>query len=593
MAIPPLRLVLLSAALLSLVPFAAIAGEPVPSTWQQTLRGNWEGRIQAGTAAILTVFHFEVGEKGELSGTVDSPEQGAFGLPMGTIARNEDGMIAVTVPTTQASYAATLSEDATRLVGTWSQRGHELPLELHRVLKTKATPIKEAKRFAGIWEGALDLGSIKLRLAFRLATRKDGSLGGTLDSPDQGAKDIPLGRVDIPEQGKLSIDVIGARFVGTLDDSTGQLKGSFSQNGKVLPLTLSHVKHATTLNRPQTPTPPFPYEQREVEYAGLDEGVRLAGTLTLPRSGGPFPALLLITGSGAQDRDETIFAHKPFFVIADDLSRHGIAVLRVDDRGFGKSVGPSGTTADFARDVQAGVAFLAGLADIDSQRIGLLGHSEGGLIAPMVAAGSDRIDFIILLAGPGTPGDQLILDQTMAFLHAAGESEETIASSRRVQEKLMALVKDESLPTKEIASRAREVLLSEPKLTEEEGVKAQLESQLQLLQNEWTIFFIRYDPLPALERVRCPVLAINGSKDLQVLAGPNLAGIARALKKGGNRDVTIKEFPGLNHLLQPCKTGLIDEYSSIETTIDPAVLQLLESWILSHVTKPASAGNPR
>jgi pimeloyl-ACP methyl ester carboxylesterase len=334
---------------------------------------------------------------------------------------------------------------------------------------------------------------------------------------------------------------------------------------------------AAAPNRPQTPKPPFPYSAEEVAFDSAP-GVKLAGTLTLPPGRGPFPVAVLIVGSGPHDRDETIFGHKPFLVVADDLTRRGIAVLRYDKRGVGGSSGraPNVTTADFALDAKAAVAFLKTRLEIDAKRIGLIGHSEGGEIAPMVAADDRSVAFVVLMAGPGVPGDQLLLAQSRALLQAQGAPEAAIASAEQANRKIYDIVKTD---VGDDEAKARiEALLTGMGMGADQARAAAAQSVLP-----WVRWFVRYDPRPALERLRCPVLAIDGSKDLQVPAAQNLPEIRKALKD--DPDATVLELPGLNHLFQTASSGTVSEYGTIEETIAPAALKAIGDWVAAH-TRP-------
>jgi pimeloyl-ACP methyl ester carboxylesterase len=306
--------------------------------------------------------------------------------------------------------------------------------------------------------------------------------------------------------------------------------------------------------------------------------VRLAGTLTKPKGPGKFPAVLLITGSGPQNRDEEIFGHKPFLLIADFLTRHGIAVLRVDDRGTAESIGKfaTATTADFATDVMAGVQFLLKRPEIDAKHIGLLGHSEGGAIAPMVAVRLPEVAFLILLAGTGVPDDETIVQQVYRGNLAGGASEESARQARELERAILNIVKAE--PDAEAQQRK---LMALAEATP--GLQQILKAESPRLNSPWYRYFISHDPRPVLANVKIPVLALNGAKDTQVDAEQNLPAIEAALRKGGNRDVTIKLLPGLNHLFQQCKTGDVSEYQSIEQTMAPEVLDLIADWIAKRV----------
>lgn len=438
----------------------------------------------------------------------------------------------------------------------------------------------------GIWEGALNLGALKLRLVFNISKEGDG-YKATFDSPDQGVKGLAFTKITFADR-KLDLEwKTAATFGGTLSEDGKLLKGDWKQSGQTFPLELKRVEKATEVKRPQTPKPPFPYQSEDVTYPSAAEGVTLAGTLTLPKGEGPFPAVVLISGSGPQDRDETLLEHKPFAVIADHLTRQGIAVLRFDDRGVGKSTGKfaDALAADFAQDVRGGVKYLQSRKEIDAKRIGLMGHSEGGLIAPRVAADNREIAFIVLLAAPGVPGHQLVATQTRAIVLASGGKEQ---EADRVREMNQALIRVavSNLEGEELSTAMKKALKTFlESLTEEErkgagedALKA-LEARIKPLTSPWMRDFLRFDPRPTLARVRCPVLALTGEKDTQVDAKENLPEIRKALESAGNKAVTVRELPGLNHLFQKAKTGAPSEYATIEETISPEVLEILSTWI--------------
>lgn len=443
-----------------------------------------------------------------------------------------------------------------------------------------------------IWEGKLKLGETGIRLVFHLFKQKDGSYAGTMDSPDQGAKGIALDEVSFKEN-TLRLELKSARIVyeGKVASTGKEISGKFKQAGQSFPLNLKRVAKLKEVRRPQTPRKPYPYEEIEVAYENKKGGIKLAGALTLPRGKGPFPAALLITGSGAQDRDETILGHKPFLVLADYLTRRGIAVLRVDDRGVGGSSGKvdQATSADFADDVLAGVNFLKARKDINASQIGLIGHSEGGIIAPLVASRSRDIAFIVLLAGTGLPGEKILYLQGAAILKVAGADAERLALQKAVQERMFAILRQEhdmARAEKKIRAALKD-LAKDGKNANKELVEALplLEGQIQMVLSPWFRHFLDHDPRPALSKVTCPVLALNGARDLQVDAGANLQAIAAALKAGGNQDFTIRELPNLNHLFQTSKTGAVSEYGVIEETIAPVVLEAIADWILKRTTR--------
>lgn len=405
----------------------------------------------------------------------------------------------------------------------------------------------------GTWSGRLDVQGTKLTLVFHLDGDKPA-----MDSPDQGAKGIPI-QVDKDDMGKISIKIpkIGASYEGLWLGK--QIAGTFSQSGVSFPLTLTPGEDKP--NRPQTPGGPFPYEQEEVSFSNGD--AILTGTLVLPKGySRQTPVLILVTGSGQQDRDETIFYHKPFAVIADALGREGIATLRYDDRMMGGSTGDvkNATTLDFKDDALSGIKLLRGRFD----KVGVLGHSEGGTIALMLAA-EGQADFVVSLAGMAVSGAETIVDQSRTGLLSMGYPEKTVdtycdavskAAYVRVHGGMMPSVKDLDLPNE---------------------LKENFLDVLTQFQAPWMIQFLATDVRPLLGSINCPVLALNGTKDIQVNAEANLGALRDGLPDGpGNR---IEAFEGLNHLFQHCTTGDVSEYRTIEETISPEVLLVMTRWI--------------
>ncbi len=325
--------------------------------------------------------------------------------------------------------------------------------------------------------------------------------------------------------------------------------------------------------RPQEPEPPFPYLQEQVAYSNpRAQDIKLAGTLTEPKEGGSFPAVLLITGPGPQDRDETMAGHKPFLVLADYLTRRGVAVLRVDDRGVGKSTGKfeTATTQDFASDAEAGVRYLLTRNELNPKHIGLIGHGEGAIIAPMVAVEMPQVSFVVLLAGTAVPGDQVLIAQTERAEKAAGLSAEKIKADKRIGTALYKAVR-EGKRTVDIRD-------------EDQPFAEGWEKQLALMRSPWTRFFLFYDPGPTLEKMKCPVLALDGDKDMQLDPEQNIAAMKAAFARSGNPDVTIQLLPGLNYMFQKADTGLSWEYATISETISPNVLQIIGDWIAKHTS---------
>jgi uncharacterized protein len=463
-----------------------------------------------------------------------------------------------------------------------------LSLVLAAILLTNSLSAQNTKNkiiLPGSWLGKISTNGIDLRLIFNLKLNEKDSLIATADSPDQGAKNIPLGRVILKDQ-KLTIQapMLLGEYNGTITgDST--IDGIWTQRGGNYTVNLKKLKTPFAINRPQEPKPPFPYESEDVTFTNNKFNIKLGGTLTIPAGKGPFRAVILITGSGAQNRNEEIMGHKPFMVIADYLSRNGIAVLRYDDRGVGKSQGnyAESTSADLATDAEAAFTYLKNDPKINPKAIGLLGHSEGGLIAPIVAASNENIAFIVSLAGPGVTGQQIIIRQSQDIGRLSGEKENAIKESAETNKKLYAVLrkeKDNKKAEVKILALYREILIKK-KTSKEDTEKAvnQLKATFGSGTYTWFRYFIMTDPAVFWKKVKCPVLAMNGEKDLQVAANENLPAIEKALKSSGNKSVKTTKLQGLNHLFQHCKTGLPTEYGEIEETFSPEALKIITDWI--------------
>lgn len=445
----------------------------------------------------------------------------------------------------------------------------------------------------GNWLGAIEISGIKQRLVLKI-TKSGDAYAAKLDSPDQGVKDLPIDAIARKDKTvNFSAAKFGMSYEGTLNEEGDEINGTLKQGEAALALNFKRVNgEINAKKRSQDPIKPYPYNEEEVGYRNVKDNVKLAGTLTVPRGDGKFPAVILITGSGAQDRDSTVLEHRPFLVLADYLTRRGIAVLRVDDRGIGGSdLGSlAATTENYVGDVLAGIEYLKSRREINSSQIGLIGHSEGGIIAPLAAVRSKDVAFIVMLAGSGQAGDEVILTQINLLNKAGGETPETIAKAVDFQKSLFAIIKsepDDKLAADKInaMTAARKSQMSEQELVRFASTEANLKAQLPLLLSPWYRYFLAYNPRPTLEKVKVPVLALNGENDAQVSAKENLAIIEAALKAGGNKDYTVKSFPKLNHLFQTSQTGAPSEYGIIEETFSPPVLELISDWILKRVSK--------
>jgi hypothetical protein len=444
----------------------------------------------------------------------------------------------------------------------------------------------------GQWNGVLEVQGLRLRVVFHIE-QTDNGLISTMDSPDQGAKDIPVTSVSFENKVlKLAVKNAGIEYEGILNED-GTVKGDFRQGGQSFPMVLTReaIEQQKKI-RPQDPIKPYPYVEEEVTFENIKAGITLAGTLTLPKKEGIFPGVVLITGSGPQNRDEELLGHRPFLVLSDYLTRNGIAVLRFDDRGTGASTGDfkTATSIDFSNDVDAAVAYLKTRKEIDEKKIGLIGHSEGGIIAPIVAVGSKDVSFIVLLAGTGIRGDQLLLLQQELIGKAMNMSESDLLKAKTINRGAFDIVlynTDTEKMKKEMVDYFKQVIKDNPDMEKAEGMSEEdlINFQVDALINPWMRYFIRYHPGEMLEKVECPVLAINGEKDLQVPPGINLSEIQKALHKGGNMNVTIKEMPGLNHLFQECETGSPSEYAAIDQTFSPTALKVVLEWIQKQTKK--------
>ena len=443
----------------------------------------------------------------------------------------------------------------------------------------------------GSWAGTLKISNVELRIVFNIVKDSSGKLTANLDSPDQGAYGILVDEVIVNDDSiKFIIGVVKGFYAGKIYPDSLMISGIWNQGGMALPLELRKTEKVEKLNRPQEPKEPFPYRSEEVKFVNSQAGDTLAGTLTLPDEAGPFTAVILVTGSGPQNRNEELLGHKPFLVLADYLTRNGIAVLRYDDRGVGESTGDfrGATSEDFADDAIAAVEFLKVRNDIN--KIGVAGHSEGGLIAPIVATRSDDVDFIVQIAGTGIRGDSILILQTELIMRASSSDEETIGRDLGIYRQIYTLLssdKDEEIIKQYLAGILDD---SYKYLTEEEKVEVgtkeeMIEMQLRILLSPWFRYFVKYDPYPTLTKVKCPVLAINGEKDLQVPPKENLSAIEKAMKEGGNKNYKIVEMPGLNHLFQHSETGAPIEYGNIEETFSPDAMKVIGDWISGNFEK--------
>ena len=560
------------------------------STWAQQESTDpvqrWLGTIDIGPEKLRLQVDLTVGDDGKASGTLKSVDQGGMTFILNEL-QVDDSKLEFSIPVIQTTFSGTKNEQG-NYVGDWQQAGSSFEVEFESV-----TDFVVEKTVA-VWKGSMDIGPVEQSVQFRLVDIGETDPVGRMDDMDQLVTNI---EVSIQLDGDvLTIDAptVNGSYQGTMDDS-GNFAGTWKQNDFEIALTLvpsevADVETVIPFKRPQTPQAPFPYRQQEVSIENVGANVTLSGTLTLPAEPGIYPVMVLISGSGPQDRDETLLGHKPFLVLADHLTRKGIAVLRYDDRGTAKSTGEFGlaTSKDFASDALAVVELLSTHAEIDPNNIGLIGHSEGGLIAPMVAVESSKVAMIVLLAGPGIPGSEIIMQQSELIGREGGTSEALLALGRKQQAALfkaiVAGISNDSF------NELVETQIDEAITVAQGDEKAELEanrdlviSMSQTIISPWFKFFLSHDPAPVLEQVKCPVLAVIGEKDLQVPADTNLHVIDAALEKGGNPSFTCKKLPGLNHLFQTAETGAPSEYQTIEETFAPSALELVSNWLLENI----------
>jgi pimeloyl-ACP methyl ester carboxylesterase len=441
------------------------------------------------------------------------------------------------------------------------------------------------KTLPGSWFGRIPAGGINLRVVFDLKAERKDSLSVTMESPDQGAGVIKIGPVIIEGSTvNIKAPLLLGEYKGKVVSDT-LIEGTWSQAGRTAELNLTKLKKAFTLNRPQEPKAPFPYKSEDVTFMNEKANIELAGTLTIPNGEGPFPAVVLVSGSGSQNRNEELLGHKPFWVIADHLSRNGIVVLRYDDRGVGKSKGTplNATTADFATDAEAAFSYLLSRKETDPALTGIAGHSEGGLIAPIIAARNPKVAFVISLAGTGVKGEEILHTQNYDISIASGNDPVETLKGISLNRKLFAVLKkenDNKVAAEKINAIYRKALEKQKKSPEEIDIALKsLSNSLNPVSFYWMRYFMITNPADFWEKVKCPVLALNGDKDLQVSAKVNLPAIEKALRKGRNDSFKIVSLPGLNHLFQHTATGLPSEYGDIEETISPEVLGIITNWI--------------
>lgn len=439
-------------------------------------------------------------------------------------------------------------------------------------------------KIQGTWLGELVIpGQVSLRMGIIISPREDSGLKSVLNIIDQGTGDIPCDETTYRNDSVIvRLRKLGIELSGPVNAEGDKIECTFRQRGGVFPVLFSRVEKLPELLRPQEPKSPFPYKVEEVVFENRKDGVRLSGTMTIPEKSGRYPAVIMVTGSGKQNRDEEFAKHKPFMVIADYLTRNGIVVLRYDDRGVGKSTGnfDMASTGDFAEDAHAAITYLKTRTDVNPKMIGIIGHSEGGIVASVVATETSDVAFIVSLAGFMVDFEEVVIEQLMNQARQTGRSEEDIALERSWRKKLYGIAGEKT----DSATAAKKMWAEYSKLTEDEirrlnWPKGRHESQVKQFLNPWWRYNLSLDNRKKLMSIKCPVLALYGALDKQVNADENMNFVEDALVNGKCRKFEVIKMCGLNHMFQTAVTGSEYEYFKIEETFSPEALKLISDWI--------------
>jgi uncharacterized protein len=540
------------------------------TAFTQDIAGDWLGTFKMGLQDFHMLLHITKANDGGLTAKLDVIESNTNDVLVSSISI-QDSKLSFAVDAFHSKYEGKVDVNATSIQGAFSEPNKSTPMDFKR----QAAMGPAIDRAGQILDLLFQEKYAELLATFSSQLRTSAGLTEDKILAEMKKALSPLGAVRKRSdakafaEGDLQVVMIPVQFEKGALDFTIVLNSS----REVAHFFMRPGTDTTVRRRPQTPVKPYPYREEDVVYENKVSGLKLGATITIPAGKGPFPAVVLITGSGMQDRDESIMGHKPFMVLADHLTRKGIVVLRADDRGAGKSGGGSAndTSADFATDVEAGMAFLKTRPEVDQHKTGLIGHSEGGIIAPMVAVRTSDVAFIVMLAGTGVPGDEILVEQVRLLSEASGASREAAEKNAALEREVLAIAK-QTKNKEELEKNLREKLSNTMP-------EAQVNESIKTFDVPWFCFFLEYDPATDLSKVRCPVLAINGEKDTQISPKQNLPAIKKALESGGNKNITIVELPGLNHLFQTAKTGSPSEYIEIEETIAPVALNTISDWI--------------
>jgi pimeloyl-ACP methyl ester carboxylesterase len=578
--------VVMSGAILAQQPPAPGANKATTAARPASLEGDWSGKLQVGEAELQLVLHLSRDAKGEWHAKLDSLNQAVFAMDASKVTREED-TLRFEIASVGAKFEGKIQADHRTIRGLWEQSGTGLPLKFEKRAAGTASRGAAAavSKVEGTWQGAIEVTNMRMRLQMHVSHDDKGELLASVDSLDQGIQGIPASKVT-EQNGELSFEIpaFQAEYHGKLSASKNEIAGEWAQNDTIGKLDFRRSDQPLELRRPQTPAKPYPYVVEEVSFPAGDGKATLAGTLTIPQGAGPFPAVVFVGGSGPSDRDETIAGHKPFLLLADLLTRKGIAVLRYDKRGIAQSTGDyeQATMDDFANDAQAALNYLKARKEVDPKRAGVLGHSEGGILAAQLAVRTSDLDWLVLLATPATTGERTLLRQSELIARTGGLQEEQIARSQQFDRQAYAAVREARGPA------ALEARLKD--LIEKSGLSASmppaaLQAQIRLMTTPWFRQYLDFNPAPLLEQIKCPVLALNGDRDLQVDASETVPLLRQAYEKNGNKDFTVLEIEGVNHLFQKAQSGSPSLYGAIEETMAPEVLNAITGWVAKHTTQ--------
>jgi pimeloyl-ACP methyl ester carboxylesterase len=567
-------------------PAASSSNKTVTATPATPLEGDWSGTLQVGETELQLVLHLSQGAQGEWHAKLDSLNQAVYGMDASKVTRDED-TLTVEIASVGAKFAGKLQPDRRTIRGVWEQGGAGLPLKFEKRAAgaSRSAAANAVSKAEGTWQGAIEVTNMRMRLQMHVSHDDQGKLLASLDSLDQGIQGIPASRV-AEKNGELTfaIPAFQAEYRGTLSVSNNELSGDWAQNDTIEKLDFRRSDQPLELRRPQNPAKPYPYNVEEVSFPAGGGKITLAGTLTIPQGAGPFAAAVLVGGSGPSDRDETTAGHKPFLVLADQLTRKGIVVLRYDKRGIAQSTGnyDQATMEDFAGDARAALNYLKARKDVDPKRVGIIGHSEGGILAAQIAAKADDLDWLVLLATPATNGERTLLRQSELVARTGGLPEQQIARSQQFDRQAYAAVRQEK------TQAALEARLND--LIEKSGLNASmppaaLQAQIRLMTTPWFREYLDFNPAPLIEKIKCPVLTLNGDRDLQVDADETVPLLRQAYEKSGNKDFTVLQIQGVNHLFQKAQSGSPALYGAIEETMAPEVQNAISGWVAKHTAQ--------